>query len=115
MFCLFDYQVFHDMHKEEIELLKEEVKTMLTATSCKTEEKLKLIDAVERLGISYHFEDDIEAQLHELFNVQAKIEEDPSFHDLSTSALHFRLLRQHGFNISCGIYSQIIFHTYNHF
>ncbi|KAL3528228.1 hypothetical protein ACH5RR_012884 [Cinchona calisaya] len=91
---------------KEIEMLKEDVRGMLMAKEITTTEKLHLIDTIERLGISYHFEVEIEEQLEEIFNVQSKIEGHPQADDLFTAALHFRLMRQHGFNISCGIFDQ---------
>ena len=71
------------------------------ATQNDVMEKLKLIDTVERLGISYHFKEEIEEQLEQIFNLNANSKNYPPY-DLTTAALQFRLLRQHGFGISCG-------------
>ncbi|CAI9102855.1 OLC1v1001209C1 [Oldenlandia corymbosa var. corymbosa] len=105
-----DMQMFMEMYAEEIELLKEEVKVMINDASSKVEEKLKLIDTVERIGISYHFGREIEIQLKKILaHRQANYEEEfSSSYDLFTAALHFRLFRQRGFNISCGIFHKFL-------
>ncbi|KAL3537129.1 hypothetical protein ACH5RR_000495 [Cinchona calisaya] len=59
---------------------------------------------IERLKEDVRAE--IEEQLEEIFDVQSKIEVHPQAYDLFTAALHFRLMRQHGFNMSCGIFDQ---------
>ncbi|MCE0482382.1 hypothetical protein HAX54_041082 [Datura stramonium] len=65
-------------------------------------EKISLIDNLERLGISYHFEEEIEDQLSKIFNLNVLHEED----DLYKVALYFRLFRQHGYPISSDHFSQ---------
>jgi len=59
-------------------------------------EKLELIDNLERLGVSYHFKDEIMQILRSIYQ---NITPGDS---LYTTALKFRLLRQHGFHISQG-------------
>ncbi|CAN1813652.1 Beta-caryophyllene synthase [Linum perenne] len=58
---------------------------------------LNLIDVIERLGIDYHFEVEIELFLQQLYAEDICRIIDG---DLRTAALSFRLLRQHGYNIS---------------
>ncbi|XP_031129083.1 (-)-alpha-terpineol synthase-like [Ipomoea triloba] len=58
-------------------------------------EKLELVDLLQRLGVSYHFEDEIQHVLEHIYT---------SFgcngdQDLYATALHFRLLRQHGYKV----------------
>ena len=74
---------------------------MLLSTENNVIDQLDLIDKVERLGISFHFDNEIEEQLQKILDECANFEKYQNF-DLSTVALQFRLLRQHGFNISCG-------------
>ncbi|PHT55268.1 5-epiaristolochene synthase [Capsicum baccatum] len=50
-----DNQV-EQMYAQEIEVLKEETRSILLATGMKLAETLNLIDVIERLGIAYHFE-----------------------------------------------------------
>ncbi|XP_065876699.1 terpene synthase 10-like [Euphorbia lathyris] len=75
--------------------LKEQVRMMLNMTSL---DQLDLIDTLQRLGLSYHFQTEIR-------NVLMRIHNHNHNHtninkDLHATALQFRLLRQHGFNIS---------------
>ena len=76
-------------------------------------DKLVFIDAIERLGVAYHFEEEIETilrQFHENYNQRKNIYED----DLYYVSLRFRLLRQHGFYAPCGkILSKLLYVTLN--
>nr|XP_009766331.1 PREDICTED: 5-epi-aristolochene synthase 2-like [Nicotiana sylvestris] len=83
-----------EKYAQEIEPLKEQTRSMLLATGSKLADTLNLIDTIERLGIAYHFEKEIDEILDQIYN------QNSTFDDLCTSALQFRLLRQHGFNIS---------------
>ncbi|CAN1179971.1 Probable terpene synthase 3 [Linum perenne] len=56
-------------------------------------EKLNLVDVILRLGIGYHFEEEIQRLLQQVYN-------DHDGHDLWTVSQRFRLLRQHGYNVS---------------
>ena len=85
-------------YAEEIEVLKEEVRSMIVATDRKMAEKLNLIDSIERLGVSYLFENEIEEQIQNFYNARPSLESD----GLHTVALYFRLLRQHGHDIPSG-------------
>ncbi|KAM3377477.1 (-)-camphene/tricyclene synthase, chloroplastic-like [Capsicum galapagoense] len=80
------------------ELKKEIKKNLMMVKGSQELEKLELIDNLQRLGVSYHFKDEIMQILK-------------SIHDQSSSAaatgdslyhtsLKFRLLRQHGFHVS---------------
>ncbi|KAI3468317.1 hypothetical protein Pfo_024980 [Paulownia fortunei] len=94
-----DNQVIQ-FYAEEIEVLKEEVRSMIVATDRNMAEKLNLIDSIERLGVSYFFENEIEEQIQNFYNARPSLESD----DLHTVALYFRLLRQHGHDIPSGIF-----------
>ena len=70
------------------------------AAAGKPSQQLNFIDAVQRLGMAYHFEEEIEEALGRIYdNYQ---EDGDKYDDLYNVALRFRLLRQQGFNISCG-------------
>lgn len=86
---------------KEVDLLKEEVRTMLVAAGSKLVEAMSLINTLERLGVSYHFEKEIEEVLEQMFNAPANFGDDQDY-DLFTTALHFRIFRQHGYKMSCG-------------
>lgn len=84
--------------REQHEALKQEIRRMITATTENPAEKLQLIDEIQRLGVSYHFEKEIEDVLEELSR-----DLDCDSDDLYTTSLRFRLLRQQGIKISCGM------------
>ena len=89
------------VHKDlQLEDLKEEVRRELIAAASNSSEQLKFIDAVQRLGVAYHFEKEIEEALGNTFDNYH--DTDDINDDLYDVALRFRLLRQQGFNISCG-------------
>ncbi|XP_011082247.2 vetispiradiene synthase 3 isoform X2 [Sesamum indicum] len=89
-----------ESYAQEIESLKKEVRKMIVANNKNMAGKLNLIDSIERLGISYHFEREIEEQILNFYNACFSFVSD----DLHTVALYFRLLRQHGHPISSGIF-----------
>ena len=64
-------------------------------------EQLELIDTLQRLGLSYHFESEMKRILEGLYNNyhcgNTRKEE-----NLYVTALKFRLLRQHGYKVSEG-------------
>ncbi|VFQ84629.1 unnamed protein product [Cuscuta campestris] len=109
----YSYSIDHKVGKayaEEIENLKEQTRAMLSSpddlgSSYDTVEKLKFIDLLERLGISYHFEKEIEDHLHHISTIA---HHQHHYNDLETVALQFRLLRQHGFHISSDIFNGFV-------
>jgi (-)-alpha-terpineol synthase len=66
-------------------------------------EQLELIDILQRLGLSYHFEGEIKRILQDLYNINDHGGDVGKTKDLYATALKFRLLRQHGYNVSQGI------------
>ncbi|XVF70502.1 hypothetical protein PTKIN_Ptkin11bG0166900 [Pterospermum kingtungense] len=84
------------------EELKQEVRRMLATTTDKPSQKLHLIDAVQRLGVAYHFEKEIEAALKAIYHGGNDIQSD----DLCTVAVRFRLLREHGFSVPCETFTK---------
>ena len=90
---------------QQLEQLKEEVRQMLVGGSDDpstptTQQQLMFIDAIQRLGVSYHFESEIDVALknHLLNFFNVSFDDD----DLYIVALRFRLLRQRGHHVSCG-------------
>ncbi|XP_059313800.1 (R)-linalool synthase TPS5, chloroplastic-like [Lycium ferocissimum] len=78
--------------------LKKEMKNMMVEGSQELE-KLELIDNLQRLGMSYHFKD-------EIMQILRRIHRNAATGDsLYDTALKFRLLRQHGFDISQDIFN----------
>ncbi|TYH46504.1 hypothetical protein ES332_D11G340600v1 [Gossypium tomentosum] len=86
--------------QHEYEELKQEVRRILVANMDKSSQKLHIIDAVQRLGVAYHFEKEIEEALQIIYHHHCNhIEIDGD--DLYTTAVRFRLLREHGFDVHC--------------
>ncbi|KAK4846036.1 hypothetical protein QYF36_012296 [Acer negundo] len=85
----------YELYGNRSEELKEEVRKLLASTneSC---ERLKLIDSMQRLGVAYHFEEEIKEALN-LHRKDVMITR-----DLHATALQFRLLREHGHSINSG-------------
>ncbi|KAL8479702.1 hypothetical protein ACS0TY_026578 [Phlomoides rotata] len=95
-----------EKYSREIEALKNEVRSLLTAPESNMVDIMKLIDTVERLGISYHFNNEIEEKIQQFFNLNTNYEDED--YDLYTVALHFRLFRQHGYPISSDVFGKWI-------
>ena len=83
--------------EERRDVLVSEAKKALTGAHDPMAE-MKLIDAVQRLGISYHFQDEIHASLQKLKSIEFDSE---SLYQIS---LQFWLLRQERYYVSCGKY-----------
>ncbi|TYG71867.1 hypothetical protein ES288_D05G433700v1 [Gossypium darwinii] len=81
--------------------LKEEVRKMIVAPMANSTQKLAFIDSVQRLGVSYHFTKEIEDELENIYHNNNDAE-----NDLYTTSLRFRLLREHGFNVSCDVFNK---------
>ncbi|KAL4354472.1 hypothetical protein GQ457_06G022430 [Hibiscus cannabinus] len=87
-----------DITRSEYQELKEQVRRMLmTYMDDNPSQKLDLIDEVQRLGVAYHFQKEIEdalqiIHLHHCNHTQID-------DDLYTTAVRFRLLREHGFHV----------------
>ncbi|KAL5546120.1 hypothetical protein UlMin_005807 [Ulmus minor] len=92
--------------QQQHEQLKEDVKNMLLASAATPLESLKLIDTIQRLGVSYHFESEITEILGKLKNIAHESVDGFPIDDLHTVSLWFRLLRQEGFNISSDIFKR---------
>ncbi|XP_051143157.1 vetispiradiene synthase 1-like [Andrographis paniculata] len=91
-------------YAEEVEALKEQVRSMVVDEETKPEDKMILIDTLERLGVAYHFEKEINEQIAQIFQLQEqKGDED---YDLYTTSLHFRLFRMHGYNVPCSVFNK---------
>ncbi|KAL3503366.1 hypothetical protein ACH5RR_037815 [Cinchona calisaya] len=90
-----------NQEKQKHQLLKEVVEKIQSETPNKTPQILELIDAIQRLGVAYHFEREIEASLRNIYNSFDEFNDEDD-NDLHVVALRFRLLRQHGHYVPCG-------------
>ncbi|KAE8674434.1 (+)-delta-cadinene synthase isozyme A [Hibiscus syriacus] len=79
--------------QQEYQELKRQVRRMLVKSIDKPSRKVHIIDAVQRLGVAYHFKKEIEDALQIVYQT------DDDDDDLCTTAVRFRLLREHGFNV----------------
>ncbi|KAG2708370.1 hypothetical protein I3760_05G189300 [Carya illinoinensis] len=89
---------------EEVQRLKEKVHNMLMAPVDNISQKLELIDAIQRLGVSYHFESEIDDILQQIHNNDDNTGD--SHDDLYTISLRFRLLRQQGYDAPSDVFSK---------
>ncbi|GAB4854269.1 hypothetical protein Ancab_022856 [Ancistrocladus abbreviatus] len=93
-----DDHIIDPSTQQKHEELKEEVRRMLLmemARSSQLQDKLKLIASIQRLGVAYHFESEIQEILQHV-----NYTDDGAITDLYSSALLFRLMREFGFKIS---------------
>ncbi|KAI9083068.1 hypothetical protein K1719_034972 [Acacia pycnantha] len=95
----------------EHKVLKEKLKLVISSNDLSCSQKLNFISWVQRLGVSYHFQHEIEealAKIHSIYSSNNNLiithdEDDDNLHSL---ALLFRLLRQHGYPISSDVFER---------
>ncbi|KAL3624962.1 hypothetical protein CASFOL_031630 [Castilleja foliolosa] len=84
----------------------EDVRHLLIESRNKDEDpigSLIFVDAIQRLGISHHYQDEIEAILeHHYVKTSHRIYRFRSLHDI---ALSFRLFRQRGYHVSADVFN----------
>ncbi|KAL5832382.1 hypothetical protein ACOSQ4_017736 [Xanthoceras sorbifolium] len=98
---------FDRKYGRQVEELKNKVKEMLFAPTHDSAEKISLINSLFRLGVSYHFEAEIEEQLDHISESQPNFADNNDY-DLYTIALLFRVFRERGYKISCGVFDKFI-------
>ncbi|XP_038902516.1 terpene synthase 10-like [Benincasa hispida] len=84
--------------------LKGEVKVIMDKVIGDSLKQLELIDILQRLGISYHFENEIKDVLKTIYEKSYE-NDDWKNNNLYATSLEFRLLRQHGFNLSQDVFN----------
>ncbi|XP_065847200.1 terpene synthase 5-like [Euphorbia lathyris] len=94
-----------ESHTKQVETMKIKVKNMLLHSTEELTYNIRFIDLLCRLGVSYHFEDEINKQLNHIFTILPKLLEDNDY-DIYTLASLFRVLRQHGFKMSCDVFKK---------
>ncbi|GMI65485.1 terpene synthase 21 [Hibiscus trionum] len=94
-----------DITRLEYEELKEQVRRMLVTSMDNPSQILNLIDVVQRLGVAYHFEKEIEDALQFIYYHHCHVQVDDD-DDLYTTAIRFRILREHGFNVDCETFNK---------
>ncbi|KAK8356214.1 hypothetical protein V6Z12_A05G340300 [Gossypium hirsutum] len=78
----------YELYATQLEDMEQTVSKLLASTN-DTAALLKLIDSMKRLGVAYHFQEQIQQPLNQL-NLDLNLVSN----NLSTVALHFRLLRE---------------------
>ncbi|KAK4576358.1 hypothetical protein RGQ29_027073 [Quercus rubra] len=101
-----EFLEIEDNLKLQVQEMKEEVRRMLTSPVEEPSQKLNLIDLLQRLGVSYHYENEIEKTLQQLHKTLYDRDDQENADDLYNVALQFRLLRQQGYYISCDKFSK---------
>ncbi|KAL6520244.1 Trehalose-6-P synthase/phosphatase complex synthase subunit [Orobanche minor] len=101
-----DVTKISDAEKEQLEKQKEKVKELLAQTLDDSTLKMDLIDAIQRLGVSYHFEKEIDESLRQIH--QTYCQSQSSEDDARVLALRFRLLRQQGYRVSCDVLEKFV-------
>ncbi|XP_044497614.1 (R)-limonene synthase 1, chloroplastic-like [Mangifera indica] len=87
-----------EKYRKKIEKLKEELMVMIN--NVKRDNllhQLELVDNLQRLGLGYHFENEISSILN---SVHSNSDDKWKKENLYATSLEFRLLRQHNYNIT---------------
>ncbi|XP_043702739.1 terpene synthase 10-like [Telopea speciosissima] len=94
-----------EIYKSKTKKLEEEVRGRLDDVGMGQLSLLELIDDIERLGLGYLFEEEIKKALDTIVcmeDVQTRTRE-----SLHATALKFRLLRQHGYEVNQGMFNHL--------
>ncbi|PWA82976.1 sesquiterpene cyclase (chloroplast) [Artemisia annua] len=94
--------VIEKQHVEEVEEMRKKLLNTAFSEPKQHTKLIQLIDAVQRLGVSYHFEQEIDEALQHVYATHGDqwIGKD----NLKSTSQWFRILRQQGFNVSSGIF-----------
>ncbi|XP_034679562.1 (-)-germacrene D synthase-like [Vitis riparia] len=99
-----DFCGTHACKEQQIQELKE-VRKSLEATAGNTSQLPKLIDSIQRLGLAYHFEREIEEALKAMYQTYTLVDDDDH---LTTVSLLFRLLRQESYHIPSDVFKKFM-------
>ncbi|XP_015078050.1 (E,E)-germacrene B synthase [Solanum pennellii] len=92
-----------NQEKVEVDEYKETIRKMLVEAPEGSEQKLVLIDAMQRLGVAYHFHNEIETSIQNIFDASKQNDNDNNLYFVS---LRFRLVRQQGHYMSSDVFKQ---------
>ncbi|KAK9284151.1 hypothetical protein L1049_023319 [Liquidambar formosana] len=95
-----------EIYKGRVTLLEKEVRNMIEDENAGQLEMLELIDDIQRLGLGYHFKKDIRRALDKLVSLEGSNGRTPM--SLHGTALRFRLLRQHGYEVSEDVFKSFM-------
>ncbi|KAJ7949839.1 Myrcene synthase, chloroplastic [Quillaja saponaria] len=102
-----------ESHSKQHSMLQEEVRMILRKVANPLHQ-LELIDILQRLGLSYRFKDEIKRILDNVHNnCNGSKDTMNKDNNLYSTALEFRLLRQHGYHVSAEVFNsfQNLFNT----
>ncbi|CAI9756541.1 unnamed protein product [Fraxinus pennsylvanica] len=100
-------QSFKDEFSMEYEQKLKDVRELLKSEELENQiESLMLVDAIQRLGVDYHFQEEIEAVLQRHYMEATTSFDGYSYYCLHDLSLFFRLLREHGFFIHADIFNK---------
>ncbi|WCJ38153.1 Terpene synthase 5 [Euphorbia peplus] len=88
-----------ESHFIQVEAIKLKVKDLFLQSKKELTENIQFINLLCRLGVSYHFKDEINEQLNCIFTLLPKLLEDNDY-NLCTLANLFRVLRQNGYKMT---------------
>ncbi|MCL7024509.1 hypothetical protein MKW94_015044 [Papaver nudicaule] len=102
-------QSLNSIYREELycrqgEKLREDIRRKLNNEARDpSSSSMKLVDTIQRLGFDYHFENEIKNAMITILSIEeADICEEKDWY---TRALRFRLLRQHGYEVSQDVFN----------
>lgn len=98
-----DFKV--ERFKGRVDKLKEDVVEMFNDV-VEPLDQLELIADLQRLGLAHHFDQEIKGTLKKMYDNRNNDQRETK--DLHATALKFRLLRHHGFNISEDIFESFM-------
>lgn len=88
-----------EKYARQVDELKDYVKRLILAETDVPLAKLELLDTVQRLGLNYRFQNDVKQAVNVLYDNST----DELNDDLYSTALRFRILREHGYTVSQGL------------
>nr|QPL17964.1 terpene synthase [Lathyrus odoratus] len=87
-------------YANKLRVLREEVRMMFKKMENEVDQ-LEFIDVLQRLGVDYHFTNEIRNMLDNIYSTETSNLKN----NLYATALKFRLLRQHGYDISTDVFA----------
>ncbi|KAH7655620.1 Germacradienol synthase protein, partial [Dioscorea alata] len=94
--------------KQRVQVLVKDVKILLKDAKGSMREEMQLIDALQRLGVAYHFEQEINEALCFINTTSSSAHHSYCDDDLHFVALRFRLLRQHHYYVPPDVFNKFI-------
>ncbi|KAI3908152.1 hypothetical protein MKW98_029453 [Papaver atlanticum] len=102
------YGIRAEKLKEEIRCLLNDHQKVSNGSLSSSSSLLQLISNIQRLGFSYHFDNEIKDAMEAMFKDNDIIWDEV---DLFTRAVRFRLLRQHGFDVPQEVFKSFVEET----